>query len=479
MRPLALAALAAALAACSSGPDYVRPALELPAQFKEAGPWKTAEPRPADAGTAWWEVFGDPDLDRLEQQAGAANLTIVQLEAAYRQARALVAQARSGLWPTAGINASATRSRAHVPGEGAVTANAYVLDVAASWEPDLWGGVRRSIESARAQAQASADDVAGARLSVQGELARDYLALRVLDVERDLFAATTTAYARALQLTQSQYRAGVALRSDVALAQTQLESTRATAVDLDATRAQLEHAIATLVGQPAGSFSLPPRTTTLASLRAIVPVVPAGVPSDLLERRPDIAAAERRAAAANANIGVAQAAFYPSLLLTASGGGAAANLSGLFDTPARVWSLGAALAQTVFDGGLRVARREQAEAAFDASAALYKGTVLAGLQQVEDNLAVLRVLDDEAGHQEEAVRAARVAEDSALRQYRAGTALFLAVITAQTLSLNNQRTAVQIVGRQLAAAVTLVTALGGGWTTAQSDVADARGGTKP
>lgn len=471
MRLISIAAFAAVLAACSSGPDYVRPALELPAAYKEAGPWKTAQPRAADADMAWWEVFGDPDLDRLEQQASAANFTIAQLDAAYRQSRALVAQARAALWPTLQLDASAGRTRAHVAGEGPVNATAYTLGLNASWEPDLWGGVRRSIESASAGAEASADDLAGARLSVQGQLAADYLALRVLDVEGDLFAATTAAYARALQLTQSQYRAGVALRSDVALAESQLEATRAQTTDLGATRAQLEHAIATLIGQPASSFSLPPRASTLAQLRAIVPAVPAGIPSELLERRPDIAAAERRAASANANIGVAQAAFYPSLLLTASGGGAAATLSGLFDTPGRVWSVGAALAQTLFDGGLRTARRDQAQAAFDEAASLYKGTVLSGLQQVEDNLALLRVLDQEAAEQERAVRASQLAEESTLRQYRAGTALYLAVITAQNQSLGNQRTATQIVGRQLAAAVALVTALGGGWTATPPAIA--------
>jgi NodT family efflux transporter outer membrane factor (OMF) lipoprotein len=422
MRSITVVAFAAAVAACSSGPDYVRPALDLPAGYREAGPWKSAQPQPADARSPWWVQFGDADLDRLERQADAANTTIVQLEANYRQARALVAAARAALWPTVSLNASAVRSRAHVPGEGTVTGNGFALGLGASWEPDLWGGVRRSIEAASASAQASADDLAGARLSVQGELARDYLALRVLDVERDLFTATTAAYARALQLTQAQYRAGVVLRSDVSLAEAQLESARAQATDLDGARAQLEHAIATLAGQPASSFSLPPRPDTLVRLRATVPVIPAGVPSQLLERRPDIAAAERRAAAANADIGVAQAAFYPALQLNASGGAAAATLGNLFDTPARVWSLGAALAQTLFDAGLRSARRDAAQAAFDATAAQYKGTVLAGLQQVEDNLALLRVLDTEADQQAAAVTAARAAEESTLRQYRAGTA---------------------------------------------------------
>lgn len=461
--PLALLA-AAALAACSSGPDYVRPRIDLPSAYRESGPWKAAQPQLADAAHPWWEVFRDPDLSRLEADAMAANQTLRQLEAVYRQARAQADIQRSAFWPTAGLNLSASRGHGHAAAGAPTLGNNLALNVGASWEPDLWGSVRRSVEAANASAAASADDLAGARLSVQAALASDYLALRVNDVLRDLYAGTLAGYAKALQLAQSQYRAGTVLHSDVALAESTLKAAQAQAADLDATRAQLEHAIATLTGRPASSFTLPARKTTLAQLRASLPAIPVGVPSQLLERRPDVAAAERRAAAANANIGVAQAAFFPTLVLSASGGGAGATLASLFDTPGRVWSLGAALAQSLFDGGQRSARKQQAEAAFDAAAAGYKQVVLSGLQQVEDNLAILRVLDEEGTLQEDAVRSAQVAEQSALRQYRAGTGTYLNVITAQNLALTNERAAAQVVGRQLTAAVTLITGLGGGWT---------------
>ena len=468
MRIVPWALVAAGLAACSSGPDYVRPAMELPGAYKEGAAWTVAQPHPAEAHRPWWEVFGDPDLNRLETRADAANQTLHQLEAVYRGARAQVDLTRAGLWPTVDVNASVHRARSNTTGISTL-GNVGALSLDASWAPDLWGGVRRSVEAASAGAQASADDLAGARLSVQAELASDYLVLRVTDVLRDLYADTTTGYAKALELTQSQYRHGTALHSDVALAESTLKAAQAQAADLNAVRAQLEHAIATLSGQPASGFSLSERRMTLLQLRDSVPAIPPGVPSQLLERRPDIAAAERRAAAANANIGVAQAAFYPSLVLTAGGGGTSGTLAGLFDTPGRVWALGATLAQTVFDAGARTARRTLAEAAFDASAANYKQTVLAGLQQVEDNLALLRVLDEEGRFQVDAVRSARSAEDSVLRQFRAGTGPYLAVITAQNLTLGNERAAAQIVGRQLTAAVNLITGLGGGWTAPPLD----------
>ncbi|HEY4068251.1 MAG TPA: efflux transporter outer membrane subunit, partial [Burkholderiaceae bacterium] len=321
--------------------------------------------------------------------------------------------------------------------------------------------------SGEAGAQASADDLAGARLSIQTALAQAYLQLRITDQLRTLYAGTTEAYARALKLTRAQHAAGVALLSDVALAESQLTSAQAAAVDLDATRAQLEHAIAILTGRAPAQFTLAP-VAAGQSVALELPATPLGLPSTLLERRPDIAAAERRAALANANIGVARAAYYPNLLLSAGGGFSAAAVSSLFDTPSRVWSLGASLAQTLFDGGLRQAHDAQAVAAYDASVAQYKLTVLSGFQQVEDNLSTLRVLDREADYQAQAVQAAQTAERLALSQYRAGTATYLAVVTAQTLSLTNQRTAVQLRGRQLAASVGLITATGGGWRVADA-----------
>jgi NodT family efflux transporter outer membrane factor (OMF) lipoprotein len=464
-RPTAAVLLASALlAACAAGPDYVRPVLDLPASYKEsreAGDWKSAAPQPADSRQPWWEAYGDATLNGLMADAARANQDLRVAEAQYRQAQALAQQARAGLYPTVGVNAGVARARSNSSGQPR-TASTDSLGLSASWAPDLWGGVRRSIEAGDADVQASADDLAGAQLSIQAAVAQDYLQLRSTDQLRDLYAATTAAYARALQLTRSQRAAGVALGSDVALAESQLASAQAAAVDLDATRALLEHAIAVLTGRAPAQFSLPPTPNA----QAMLPAVPVGLPSELLERRPDIAAAERRVAAANAGIGVARAAHYPNLVLSAGGGFSAAGLAGLFSTPSRVWSLGAALAQTLFDGGLRDARDAQALAVFDAAAASYKQTVLAGFQQVEDQLAALHVLDREAGYQDQAVRAGQVAERLALAQYCGGTASYLTVVTAQAQSLANQRAAVQLRGRQLAASVALVAATGGGWTAA-------------
>jgi NodT family efflux transporter outer membrane factor (OMF) lipoprotein len=458
--PLAAAAAAALLAACAAGPDYVRPAPPMTPAFKESGPWKTAGPLPAASGGDWWRVFGDAALDGLMRDAGRANQDIAQAEAQYREARALVDQARAGFFPTVGVDAGAARARSNA--QGVHTGNAFDLGASASWEPDLWGAVRRQVEAGDANARASADDLAAMRLSIQATLAQDYLQLRITDQLRDLYATTVDAYGKALRLTQAQHAAGVALLSDVALAQSQLATAQAAGVDLDATRATLEHAIAVLTGRAPAQFSIAPATAA-QPFDAPLPAIPAGLPSQLLEHRPDIAAAERRAAAANADIGVAQAAYFPALTLSASGGFSGAPLADLFDTPARVWSLGATLAQTIFDGGLRKARTAQAAAAYDAAAAAYKQTVLAGFQEVEDDLATLRILDQESALQAQAVQAAQTAERLALVQYRAGTASYLSVVTAQQQSLTNQRAAVQLRGRQLAASVGLITATGGGW----------------
>jgi len=465
-RPSLLALAAAALlSACAAGPDYVRPALAVPDAYKEAGDWKPADPRPAASGQAWWQAWGDPVLDGLEADAGQANQSLRQAEAAYRQARALVDVDRAGLFPSVGLNAGAQRARTNT--NGVKIGDGYTLGLAASWEPDLWGSVRRTIEAGSASAQASADDLAAARLSLQTTLAQDYLQLRIADQQRDLYAATIEAYTKAAQLTRAQHDAGVALQSDVALAQAQLAQAQAAAIDLAATRAQLEHAIAVLTGRPPAQFTLAAAPAN-QPLALKMPATPAGLPSALLEHRPDIAAAERRAAAANANIGVAKAAWFPQLTLGASGGFSAAALGSLFDTPSRVWSLGAALAQALFDGGLRNARTAQAEAAYDGAVAQYKQTVLEGFQQVEDQLALLRLLDQETALQDQAVRSSQQAEQSALAQYRAGTLSYLNVVTAQTLALTSQRSAVQLRGRLVAASLSLVAATGGGWSAADS-----------
>jgi NodT family efflux transporter outer membrane factor (OMF) lipoprotein len=453
---LSLAAVAA-LAGCTVGPDYVRPPVEVPTAYKETGTWKTAEPRAADAGQPWWAAYGDPVLNRLMQDAESANQNLRLAEATYRQAQALADSARAALYPTLGANAGAGRALSN--SSGIKEGNDFSTSLSASWVPDFWGGVRRSVEANNDNAQASADDLANAHLTIQAAVAQDYFQLRITDQQRGLYAATTEAYARALKLTRAQRAAGVALLSDVALAESQLASAQASATDLDASRALLEHAIAILTGRPPANFSLPPGGTDL-----LLPAAPTGLPSELLERRPDIAAAERRTALANANIGVARAAYYPNIVLSASGGFNAGTLGSLFDTPGRIWSLGATLAQTLFDGGLRRAHDAQAVAAYDAAVAQYKQTVLTGFQQVEDNLATLRVLDREAEFQAQAVKAGETAERLSLAQYRGGTATYLAVVTAQTLSLTNQRSAVQLRGRQLAASVSLITATGGGWT---------------
>jgi len=467
-----LVALAAAalLSACAAGPDYIRPTMDVPATWKESGDWKPADPRPAASGLAWWQAWGDPVLDGLMADAQTANQNIRQAEAAYRQARALADADRAGLFPAIGLNAGAQRARTNTA--GVRTGDAFSAGLAASWEPDLWGSVRRTIESGDAGAQASADDLAAARLSIQTTLAQDYLQLRVADQQRDLYATTIEAYAKALKLTRAQHAAGIALQSDVALAESQLAQAQAAAVDLEVTRAQLEHAIAVLSGRAPARFTLA-RASANQPLALRQPASPEGLPSELLEHRPDIAAAERRAAAANANIGVARSAYFPQLTLGASGGFGAAALGNLFDTPSRVWSLVAALAQTIFDGGLRRAHTAQAEAAYDVAVAQYKETVLAAFQQVEDELALLRLLDQETALQDQAVRSSQQAEQLALNQYRAGTATYLAVVTAQTLSLTNQRTAVQLRGRLLAAGLSLVAATGGGWSAQDTPVAAA------
>jgi len=470
---LSAAAIATALllGGCAVGPDYVRPQLDLPTAYKEQGPWKKAEPGQIDSNQRWWEAYRDPVLNGLIEQANQANQNIRLAEAQYRQAQATAAIARASLWPSIGASAGATRAQTNSPTAGSRLTDTYSVGLNASWEADIWGRVRRSVENGDAASQASAASLGAARLSIQATLAQNYLQLRVTDLQKDLYARTVAAYTRSFQLTRHQYDAGVALRSDVALAETQLRAAQAQLIDLDATRNQLEHAIAILLGKAPAAFSLAPLTTDAAALQASMPAIPTGLPSDLLERRPDIANAERLAAAANANIGVARAAYFPALTLSASGGYSGVSFSQLFDTPSRVWSLGSTLAAVLFDGGARSARNDQATAAFDGAVATYKQTVLGGLQEVEDNLSTLRVLDQESQVQDQAVKAAQLSERLALSQYQAGTTTYLSVVTTQATSLTNQRTAVTLLGRQLVASVALIKATGGGWTVAEIDKA--------
>jgi len=462
-RTLVLAA-ALALGGCMVGPDYVRPTAPTPTAYKEAADgWKIAQPGDAAPKGDWWKGFNDPVLDGLMAQIDVNNQTIAIYMARVREANAGTQAARAALWPIVGASGAAVRNNSGSTTSGRSTNSAYNIEIGASWEPDLWGGVRRQIESAGAGAQASAADLANARLSVQASLANNYLVMRVQDAQIKLLQDTVAAYERSLTLTKNQYSAGIVARGDVTQAEAQYKSTQAQVIDAQLSRAQLEHAIAVLVGKPPSELSLAPNPTMVA----VYPDVPLAVPSTLLERRPDIAAAERRAASANAQIGVAQAAFFPNLTLTASGGLQSSVIGSLLSLPSRYWSLGAALAQTIFDAGLRTAQKEQAIASYDEAVATYRSTVLTGFQEVEDNLAALNLLAQEMEVQSAAVVAAKQSAEIAMNQYRAGVANYLAVVVLQANALSNERTALALTARRLAASVNLVKALGGGWSETQ------------
>lgn len=461
-----LLATSAPLASCTVGPDYVRPTAPTPPSYKEAGNWKPAEPRDHASRGKWWEIFGDPVLNSLIERVDISNQNIRVAEAQYRAAQALVQQARAGYFPTLSGGVATVRSQSpNLPNAPSTTrpVTTYNLPVNASWEPDLWGSVRRSVEAADAGAQASAADLASARLSAQATLAQNYFLLRITDAQRQLLEDTAAAYERNLLLTKNRYAAGVAAKVDVVQATTQLRSTQAQAIEIGVQRAALEHAIAVLVGEPPEALSIAP-----APLQVAPPAIPVGVPSELLERRPDIASAERTVAAANAQIGVAIAAFYPSLTLSAAGGFRSTSSADWLSVPSRYWSVGAALAQILFDGGLRSGVTAQARANYDADVAAYRQTVLTGFQEVEDNLAALRILEEEAAVQADAVAAARESVELTTNQYKAGIVSFLNVVVVQTAALNNERTAVGILGQRLTASVLLVKALGGGWTASDS-----------
>jgi NodT family efflux transporter outer membrane factor (OMF) lipoprotein len=467
---LRLLLVPALLAGCTLGPDYRRPDLAIPGRFRETPPttgdWKTAQPSRPDGSADPWAVFNDPTMSALIAQASQANQTIAQADANHRAAQASVRLARSAFFPTIGASVSETRARStsNAARGGQAVQNSHAIALEASWEPDLWGAVRRSVEAANANAQASDAQLAAARLSIQAEVAQDYIALRVNDDLRDLLKSSVDAFGRALKLSQSQFRAGTVSKSDVALATAQLKATQAQLTDVETTRIQFEHAIAVLIGKSPAEFTLPS-----APFKATLPVIPVGLPSELLERRPDISIAEREAASANAQIGIAKAAYFPQVTIGASLGDQLASFGSFFTAPGRVWSLGATLAQTIFDGGARSARTDQAIAQFDATAANYRQTVLSGFQEVEDNLGTLRILEAEQGDDDDAVDAAREAERIALSQYRAGTTTYLTVITAQNTALGDARTAVQLKGRRYAASVTLIRAIGGGWSATQLD----------
>ncbi len=479
---LSLLAAALLLGACAVGPDYQRPAGTPPAQFKEAAGWKTAAPADQRLGDAWWQLYGDAELNRLIAQLNVSNQDLAGAEAQYRQARALLGSARAAFYPTvsasAGVNragqggGSSTLSTSdgfNVSGANAASiSKSYDMSLNVGWELDVWGKLRRSLESSTAQYEASAADLAAMRLSLQSQLVQSYLQLRVLDEQTRLLEATVTAYERSLKLTENQYRAGIVAKSDVSQARTQLYSTRAQAIDLQWQRAQLEHAIAVLTGVPPSELSIAPSTRLPA-----LPDIPLAMPSQLLERRPDIASAERQMIAANAEIGVAEAAWYPDLSLSASGGYNGSSYADWISLPNRVWSIGPQLAGTLFDGGARSAQVESAEAAYQQTVASYRQTVLDSFREVEDYLVQLRVLQQEAVAQQAAVDAARESLRALENQYRAGTVDYNSVVNVQATALSNERTALSLLGTQLTASVQLIAALGGGWDASQLQAAPA------
>src|SRR5215472_14713590 len=456
------------LSACTVGPDYVRPEAPVPKQYKEAG-WKVGEPLDAIDRGAWWSIYKDPLLDDLERQIDISNQTLKAAAAAFEQAEWLVAQARAGFFPIFDLNGSAQRSRSGGgsssstgAGRSGFNASAFSTSASASWVPDLWGKIRRTVEGDVASAQASAGNLASARLSAQGALASDYLQLRMSDELTRLLDAVASFYTESLRITGNQYRAGTTDQSAVAQAEAQLESTQAQAIAVGVTRAQLEHAIAVLIGKPPAEFSIPPTEATIG-----VPVIPPEMPSALLERRPDIAASERLMAAANAQIGVAVAAFFPTITLTGDFGTSGLTLNRLLATTSRFWAFGSNLVQTIFDAGARSAQVEQARAIFDQNIATYRQTVLTAFQQVEDQLAALRILAQEADVQDKAVAAAFEAERIINNQYLAGTVAYTSVVVAQQTALADAETAVNIRQSRLVASTALIQALGGGWDAAQ------------
>jgi len=452
-----------ALAGCAVGPKYVRPTAEIPAEYKEAGEWKTAQPNDQNLGGSWWEIFQDPQLNHLEEQINVSNQNLKAAEAVYTQSRALLRYDRAAYYPSISGGASATRNRISNNRPATLTTrgetyNDFQIPLELSYELDVWGRVRKTVEAQRGQAQASAADLATVNLSLHAQLAMFYFQARSLDAQEQLLNSTVEQYQQALDLTESRFKGGIASEVEVQQASTQLETTRAQAIDVGVLRSQYEHAIATLIGKPPASFTLAPLPLTSPP-----PAIPAQLPSDLLERRPDIAAAERRMASANAQVGVAKAAYYPTFSLNAVGGFESGVITTLLSGPSIFWSAGGSAVAPIFDGGRRRANLDQAIAGYDETVANYRQTVLTGFQQVEDNLAALRILEKEADTQQRAVVASHKYLDLSLTRYRGGITSYLEVTTAQSASLVDEVTAVNILGRRLTSAVQLIQALGGGW----------------
>ncbi|HEX3875874.1 MAG TPA: efflux transporter outer membrane subunit [Bryobacteraceae bacterium] len=459
--------------ACIVGPNYHRPAPVIAPAYKEAPPeafkeaqaagLEQANPSDAFAKGKWWEIYKDSTLNSLEEQVSISNQNVLMADAQYRQAKALVRVARSSLFPTLTAGPSITQEHlgsgsANVSG----TRSAFSLPLDVSWEPDLWGSIRRGVTAAAATAQASYALLENAKLLYQSELATDYFQLHGIDGDADLLKRTASSYQEYLTLTRNRFAGGIASDLDVAQAESQLYGTQSELIDLGIARAQFEHAIAVLAGKPPSEISIGP-----ALLTAPPPPIPIGVPSQLLERRPDIANSERLVAAANEQIGIAMAAFYPTLTLSASAGFTGGSLAKWFSLPSRFWSVGPALAETLFDAGLRRAVVAEQQAAYDATVATYRQTALTAFQQVEDQLASLRIMEEETAKVAQTVTAADRALTVSTAQYKAGTTDFLTVITAQATLVTAQRTAVELLTRRLVSSVSLVQALGGGWDASQ------------
>ncbi len=457
------------LTSCTAGPKYTKPSVPTapaysetaPQSFQEANGWKTAQPSDALIRGKWWELFGDRQLNSLEEQVDPANQSLKVAEANFRQARAAIRLNRSSLYPT--VTTAPQITAAHTSANRALalgggTGGDFILPLDVSYEVDLWGRIRRTIASAREQFQASAADVENVRLSLHAELATDYFEARSLDAQKQLLADTDVAYQKALQLTTNRFEGGLASKAEVAQAQTQLNTTQAQEIDVTVARAQYEHAIAVLIGRPPEGFKL-----EIAPLKQAPPPVPLGVPSQLLERRPDIAAAERTMASANEQIGIARAAFFPELLLSASGGFEGSSIVNWFAWPSRFWAVGPQMLQTVFDAGRRRAQVESAQAAYEADIATYRQTALTAFQEVEDNLSTLHILERELAKQHEATVSAENSLQLALNRYKGGLVTYLEVITAQSIALTNERTEVDLRRRRMDASVLLIKALGGGW----------------
>jgi NodT family efflux transporter outer membrane factor (OMF) lipoprotein len=467
LRPAAAMALALACGGCMVGPNYHRPPAPVAAYYKELAGWTIAQPQDGISRGPWWSIYHDPLLDSLERQVNINNQTVKEDEAAYRNSVALVREAQANLYPTLGLDTGVTRSKNQSFSGGSLSGfssgpqTQYELEGTADWVPDLWGKIRREVESQAAAAQVSAADLANAELSEQATLATDYFDLRAQDSLQLLLQQTVAAYQRALQITENQYHAGTISRADVVTAQAQLQSVVAQLAGVGVLRAQYEHAIAMLIGRTPDQLSIP-----YSPLPQTIPVVPPGLPSTLLQRRPDIAGAERAMEEENATIGEAVAAYYPTISLSALGGFAGNPIGQIFNTANRVWSLGASATQTLFEGGLRPAQVEAARATYDQAVAAYRETVLTAFQQVEDELAALRIYQQQAAAWVVAIRAAQAAVTVALNEYLAGTVAYTTVITEQETLLSDQQSALTVQQDRFVASVALVEALGGGWTTA-------------